>query len=103
MKTPLRIAVGGTLALVLGTVPVQAKDPSNPTWWDKYQYLAKGRIHRDRDHHRLHHRGQDQCERLERMRAAERDLHHPRSQPTQHARRGLERDLPAAHARLLLE
>src|SRR5258707_5795939 len=42
MKMPLRIVVGGTLALVLGTVPAQAKDPSNPTWWDKYQYLAKG-------------------------------------------------------------
>src|SRR4029078_1237324 len=39
MPTPFRLIVGGTLALALSSVPVHAKDPNNPTWWDKYQYL----------------------------------------------------------------
>jgi len=42
MPTPLRITLGSTLVLVLCSVSVHAKDPKNPTWWDKYQYLAKG-------------------------------------------------------------
>src|SRR5205807_10254468 len=29
-------------AALFVAVSAEAKDPNNPTWWDKYQYLAKG-------------------------------------------------------------
>jgi hypothetical protein len=40
MRSPAGAAVAAVV--VLSAVSAQAKDPNNPTWWDKYQYLAKG-------------------------------------------------------------
>jgi hypothetical protein len=42
MNVSSRVALGSALALIACAVPVQAKDPKNPTWWDKYQYFASG-------------------------------------------------------------
>jgi hypothetical protein len=33
---------GLAAAIVFLAVSAEARDPNNPTWWDKYQYLAKG-------------------------------------------------------------
>src|SRR5262245_11606709 len=40
----MRVLISTVVAgfVLFAAAGAQARDPNNPTWWDKYQYFAKG-------------------------------------------------------------